>query len=421
MSSTASQSNTIPREAIPPLLLNSCLLLILCNAVMILAMYFAHLWLFDSNGRDIATDFVNVWAAGRLALQGHPALAWDWDIQKQVQVAMLGQSYVGNFAWHYPPPFLFIAMFLAHFSYAAGLVSWSMVSFVPYMVMMQAAVGQRFGLIVGAAFPVVLANTVVGQNGFLTAALLGGTLVLMPTRPILSGICLGLLSYKPQYGLLFPLVLIAASQWTVFFAAAATTAILALMSWIAFGTDSWEAFFHWMPMFSQAFFTEGRATWFKLQSVFGLIRTVGGSEHLAWTFQWIMSGTVAISLILLWRSRTDYALKAAALAAGTLLLTPYLFLYDLMILAIPVGLLLRMGLAGSFQRGELLALACAILLLLAFPFFEAPLGLGSTLIVTALIARRIAAPIQIKPDFKRPTLLVAQPPDDFRINESSIG
>jgi hypothetical protein len=268
---------------------------------------------------------------------------------------------------------------------------------------------------------VVLANTVVGQNGFLTAALLGGTLVLMPTRPILSGICLGLLSYKPQYGLLFPLVLIAASQWTVFFAAAVTTAILALMSWIAFGTDSWEAFFHWMPMFSQAFFTEGRATWFKLQSVFGLIRTVGGSEHLAWTFQWIMSGTVAISLILLWRSRTDYALKAAALAAGTLLLTPYLFLYDLMILAIPVGLLLRMGLAGSFQRGELLALACAILLLLAFPFFEAPLGLGSTLIVTALIVRRIAAPIQIKPDFKRPTLLVAQPPDDFRINESSIG
>ena len=62
---------------------------------MILAMYFAHLWLFNSNGRDIATDFVNVWAAGGLA-QGHPALAWDWDIHKQVQVAMLGQSYVGD-------------------------------------------------------------------------------------------------------------------------------------------------------------------------------------------------------------------------------------------------------------------------------------------------------------------------------------
>src|SRR3984957_17571715 len=379
----------------PPARLVGCLVLCAITGSLLYSGLTGHWWLFDENGLGIPTDFVNVWSAGRLVLDGHPALAYDWDIQKQVQVAVLGQSYEGNFAWHYPPPFLFVAAVLAHFPYATAYVGWAAVSFLPYLATMRAIVGRNFGYLLAAAFPVVFTNTLVGQNGFLTASLIGGTLVLMPTRPVLSGICLGLLSYKPQYGLLFPLVLIAASQWTVFFAAAVTTVILALMSWIAFGTDSWEAFFHWMPMFSQAFFTEGRATWFKLQSVFGLIRTVGGSEHLAWTFQWITSGTVAISLILLWRSRTDYALKAAALAAGTLLLTPYLFLYDLMILAIPVGLLLRMGLAGGFQRGELLALACAILLLLAFPFFEAPLGLGSTLIVTALIARRIAGPIQL--------------------------
>jgi len=380
------------RDTVPPLLRSACLLLVVFNFAMIPAMYFDHAWLFDADGRFIHTDFLNVWAAGKLALDGHPALAWDWDVHKQVQVAMLGQSYLGDYAWHYPPPFLFVAMFLAHFSYATGLVGWAAASFVPYMAMMRAVVGQRFGLMAGAAFPVVLANTMAGQNGFLTAALLGGTLVLMPTRPILSGICLGLLSYKPQYGVLFPLVLIAASQWTVFFAAVVTTATLALMSWIAFGTDSWQAFFHWMPMFSQAFFTEGRATFFKLQSVFGLVRTMGGSEQVAWMFQWMISGTVLVGVIMLWRSRADYALKAAALAAGTLLLTPYLFLYDLMVLAIPVGLLLRIGLAHGFRRGELTALACAIGLLIAFPFFEIPLGLGSTLIVAALVARRVVNP-----------------------------
>ncbi len=382
----------VQRGTVPRPLLNACLLLAVFHAVPLPALYFVHAWLIDSEGRLISTDFINVWAAGKLALDGQPALGWDWDIHKQVQVAMLGQSYVGDYAWHYPPPFLFVAMLLAHFSYAAGLVGWAAASFVPYLAMMRGVVGQRFGLIVGAAFPVVLANTMSGQNGFLTAALLGGTLVLMPTRPVLSGICLGLLSYKPQYGLLFPLVLIAASQWTVFIAAAATTAALALASWIAFGTDSWQAFFHWMPMFSQAFFTEGRATFFKLQSVFGLVRTVGGSEQLAWTFQWITSGTVVISVVMLWRSRADFALKAAALAAGTLLVTPYLFLYDMMVLAIPVGLLLRIGLAGGFRRGELIALACAMGLLIAFPFLEIPLGLGSTLIVATLIARRVVDP-----------------------------
>jgi hypothetical protein len=190
---------------------------------------------------------------------------------------------------------------------------------------------------------------------------------------------------------LFPLALIAASQWTAFLSAAATTSALALISWIAFGTDSWVAFFHWMPMFSQAFFTEGRATFYKLQSVFGLVRTFGGSEQLAWTLQWMMSGTVVVGIVTLWRSRADYALKAAALAVATLLLTPYLFLYDMMLLAIAVGFLLRTGLAEGFRRGEIVALASAMGLLIAFPLFQVPLGLGSTLIVAALIVRRLVS------------------------------
>src|SRR6185437_10853115 len=156
----------------------------------------------------------------------------------------------------------------------------------------------------------------------LTAALLGGTLVLMPARPVLAGICLGLLSYKPQYGVLFPLALVAASQWRTFLAAAITATALALLSWIAFGAESWQAFFHWMPMFSQAFFTEGRATWFKLQSVFGLTRSFGGSEQLAWALQAAMTGTVVVATVLLWRSKARYSLKAAGLATGTLLITP---------------------------------------------------------------------------------------------------
>ena len=262
----------------------------------------------------------------------------------------------------------------------------------PYLAMMRAVVGRPFGLLLAAAFPVVLANTMVGQNGFLTAALIGGTLYLLPTRPILSGICLGLLSYKPQYGLLFPLALIAASQWKVFVTAGIVAASIAFVSWLAFGTESWQAFFHWMPMFSQAFFTEGRATWFKLQSVFGLTRTLGGSEHLAWVLQGAMTATVMVAIWLLWRSKARYSLKAAGLAAATLLVTPYLFLYDMMVLAIPIAFLVRIGLADGFWKYELPALGCATLLLLIFPLFEAPLGLGSTSIVAALIARRILHP-----------------------------
>ena len=77
--------------------------------------------------------------------------------------------------------------------------------------------------------------------------------------------------------------------------------------------------------------------------MFGLTRTLGGSEQLAWTLQRMVSGTVVVSVVMLWRSRADYALKAAALAAGMQLLTPYLFLYDMMVLAIPAARNRRLG------------------------------------------------------------------------------
>jgi hypothetical protein len=174
----------------------------------------------------------------------------------------------------------------------------------------------------------------------------------------------------------------------VFFAAGVTAVALAFVSWLAFGTESWQAFFHWMPMFSQAFLTEGRAPWGKMQSIFALVRYFGGTEQLAWVFQWIMSGAVAVLLALMWRSRISYPLKAAALAAGTLLITPYLFLYDVMVLAIAVAFLVRIGLSRGFQRHELPALGLSAALLMFYPLFGAPTGFGATLIVSGLIAAR---------------------------------
>jgi arabinofuranan 3-O-arabinosyltransferase len=389
MATSVSAPPIVPeRSAIPASLLNVCFVFFVINVSFFPAAFFSHWWIYGPSGLGIPTDFVNVWAAGRLVLDGHPAQAYDWDIQKHLEVAELGQDFVGNFAWHYPPPFLFVAAFLAQFPYAVAFIGWAATSLVPYLAVMRAIVGRPFGWLLAAAFPVVLTNTLVGQNGFLTASLIGGVLYLMPVRPVLAGICLGLLSYKPQYGLLFPLVLIAASQWTVFFTAGVVAAAMALVSWLAFGTETWQAFFHWIPMFSQAFLTEGRAPWGKMQSIFALVRYFGGTEQVAWIFQWIMSGTVAVLLALLWRGRISYPLKAAALAAGTLLITPYLFLYGLMVLAIAVAFLARIGLNQGFQRFEVPALGLVAALLMFYPLVGAPTGFAATLIVAGLIAGR---------------------------------
>jgi hypothetical protein len=389
MTASVSTPSTPRTETpVPEWLVRVCFALAVVNVVLCPIAYFSSVWIYDQGGLGIPTDFINVWAAGRLVLDGVPAQAYDWDIQKQLEVAKLGQDFVGYFAWHYPPPFLFVASLLAMLPFSVGYAGWVYVSLLPYLAVMRAIVGRNFGLLLALAVPCVLVNSYVGQNGFLTAALIGGTVYLIPVRPVLAGVCLGLLTYKPQYGLLFPIVLIAAGHWRVFVSAGVTAVAVALASWLAFGLESWLAFFHWMPKFSQAFLTDGKATWWKLQSIFSLVRYFGGSEPLGWAFQWVLTAAVAVVLALMWRSRVPYTLKAAALAVGTLLTTPYLFMYDMMVLAIPVAFLVRIGLKTGFRLYELPALGAVAALLLCYMFTGVPTGLGATLTVAALVLRR---------------------------------
>jgi hypothetical protein len=196
--------------------------------------------------------------------------------------------------------------------------------------------------------------------------------------------------------LLFPFVLIADRQWLAIAAAAITAVVLAATSWLVFGSASWEAFVRWAPLSSHALIDEGALDWYRVQSVFALVRAHGGSETLAWTVQAIVTLTLAVGLIRLWRSRAPFELKAAALATGALLATPYLFMYDLVVLAVAVAFLLRLALAAEFlTRIEIAALAVAGVLILIYPYVKTHVGFAAVVIVmTVVLARARAGFIQ---------------------------
>ena len=210
----------------------------------------------------------------------------------------------------------------------------------------------RTGVLFALGFPAAIWNVTAGQNGFLTAALIGGTLGLLERHPALAGICLGLLTYKPQFGLLFPIVLIADRRWLTIAVAALVALLLAALSWLAFGSASWAAFVHWAPISNRVLIDQGALDWYRLQSVFALVRAHGGSETLAWIVQGVLTLLLAVGLAWLWKSRVAFELKAAALAAGALLATPYLFMYDLVVLAVAVAFLLRLALSARIFKPD---------------------------------------------------------------------
>ncbi|MGE0063504.1 MAG: glycosyltransferase family 87 protein [Xanthobacteraceae bacterium] len=365
------------------------LTLALAFLVVLAGAYLNGNWLFDEAGRPIANDFVNVFAAGKLALEGHAAAAYDWTVHKATEVQAVGYDFGSYYGWHYPPTFLIAAATLALLPYTAAALAALAVTLPLYAMTIRGIAGDRAGWFLALGFPAALWNVTAGQNGFLTAALIGGTLLFIERRPVLAGVLLGLLTYKPHFGLLFPFALIAGGYWRVLSAASLTAFCMIAASVAVFGGETWIAFARWMPVTSHVVLGEGGADFDRLQSLFGLVRALGGGMTLAWTAQGAVALAALGGVCALWRSRAPSALKAAALSCGALLATPYLYMYDLVALAVPVAFLVRIGLARGFARAEAMMLPAGAALLLIYPYVKTQVGLAATVIVAALIVLRV--------------------------------
>lgn len=366
-----------------------CFALIVVNVVALVAFYLRGLWITPApDGTGNVADFVALWAAGRETLAGHAAAAYDWPTLKPIEESIVG-LFDGYLGWRYPPPFLFAAAALALLPYASAFLAWVFGTFLAYLAAIRAIIGDRVGYFLAVAFPAVLANFMAGQNGFLSASLIGGTLAFMERRPICAGVLLGLLTYKPHLGLLFPIALVAGGHWRVFVTAAITAALIAAASLVAFGAESWHAFF---PVIGDALYSESQAYWGKLQSAFGLVRLFSNSAAMAWAVQSMMAIIAAGVVGVLWRSQTAYEIKAAVLGVGVLMVTPHILAYDLIVLAVPIAFLFRLGRTQGFLKHELAGIGLACFLILLYPFVVAPVGYVAVLVVAALALRRALEP-----------------------------
>jgi hypothetical protein len=315
--------------------------------------------LIDRNGKPIGTDFSNVYAAGQLTWQGRPADAYQPALQHAAEKAVFGGREVPFFGWHYPPFFFAVAVIVAAFPYAWGLAIWVAASLAAYLAAIRAILPAPQTLLFAAAFPAVFVNIGHGQNGFLTAALLGGALHLLDRRPLISGVLIGLLAYKPQFGVLIPIALAAGGRWRSIGAAVATIAALVAISFATLGSGVWHAFADSMNFTQTVVLEQGGTGWEKIQSIFSAARMWGASVPLAYAMQGALLMTLAVTLAWLWHGDAAFELKAAALATASLLATPYVLDYDLVVLAVAVAFLARHGLVSGFRTFEISLLAAA--------------------------------------------------------------
>jgi len=356
--------------------------------------------LVDRNGKPLGTDFSNVYAAGTLVRQGRPADAYDPERQHAAEIAVFDGRNVPFFGWHYPPFFLTAAALLAHLPYAAALLVWLLATGLAYGATVRGIVAAvplpRTEIwLATVAFPAVFVNVGHGQNGFLTAALLGSGLLMLDRRPAVAGLLIGLMAYKPQFGVLVPLALLAGRRWTTIAAAGATVVALGLATTVLVGAEIWQAFLASTRFTQQVVLEEGALGWEKAQSIFAAARLWGLAVPIAYGLQVGLALALAATLVWLWRSTVDHDLKAASLACGCLLATPYVLDYDLVVLAVAIAFYVRHGVVHGFRDYEISLLAGVWFMpLLARTVTTAsglPLGLIALLALYLMLLRRARA------------------------------
>jgi arabinofuranan 3-O-arabinosyltransferase len=322
-------------------------------AVFLVSAYRAGSWILDARGVPIYTDFACAWMAGLQAIHGQAASLYDPAKFVEIQRTLVGPSDEIYPNWPYPPTFFLILAPFSALGYLPAFIAWDAITLLGCVILVYAITRRSAAIALLFASPFTVWNFLAGQNGFLTGSLLGASLLFLERRPVLAGLFIGCLTYKPQFGVLFPVVLLAAREWRAIASAAITAALLAGVAATAFGTGAWTVFPR--ELVAQArlnLLADPDSNWGYLQTVYGLARTLHGSTALAWLAQGAVTFGIAVIVWFVWRSPISFSLKAATLSTAALMATPYAFAYDLAAIVVPAAFLARDQMRCGLLKGE---------------------------------------------------------------------
>ncbi len=328
--------------------------------------------LIDPLGRPLGPDFINFYAASAQSLAGHASQAYDVAAHGAAERSVVGGRPLSIHLFDYPPTFILLILPLALLPYTWSLVAWILVTAGGYLAVIRRIAPMDGVMWLALAFPGAWMNVVSGQNAFLSTALFGAALLTLERFPLLAGAFCGLLTYKPQLALLMLIVLVADGRWRAVLSAVISAVVLAAIALILFGIDSWRGFLQVASLASRMILGAGANPYNMQQTLFAEFRFAGLPLHTADAAQTVVSLLVTGIVLWIWYAPVSFRVKAAALATGTLIVTPYLGYYDLTLLALPIAWLGYEGLETGFLPYEKTTLAALWLVPIVYLFLLAP-------------------------------------------------
>jgi hypothetical protein len=269
-------------------------------------------------------DFFAIWSFAKFAITNNATDIYDRSVLQEFQES-LGSAPSVHFPFPYPPSFILLIIPFGLLGYYTAYGIWILGTFIFYFVVSWRRDWPRPATFVIILAPATILTFMYGQTGFLTSALMIGGFRFATSRPILSGVLFGLVSIKPQLGILLPLALISARLWRTLAAAGGTVLVLILASSAAFGWSIW-------PLWASQLLAH--ADWAAttkpqyMPTIVANLTFLGVALPMARVIQFAVAAATA-GIIWVWFRRGVTNLGTSALLVGTFLAAPYAFVYDM--------------------------------------------------------------------------------------------
>ena len=296
-------------------------------------------------GATVLPDYLAHWTGGRLVLDGQVANLYDQRAQFEVQVAAVGQT--SKLAWFVSPPFVGLLYApLAALTYVASAAAWTLLSVAMLLAALKLArplapnipeARWRMIMLVCFASQPVLELLGGGQDSaFSLLVWVAGTRLILARRDVLAGVVFALGLCKPQLFILVPVVLLAQRRYRSFAAWSSTAIAFALISVKMVGVDGLQ---NWLMLPFQDAYREavqvGQA--WKMQGLPSFVTALmpPGLSQIGEVAGYLVAAIVLVFFIAACRrwttSHGDVGMWSFA-ALTTVLLSPHLVVYDLVLL-----------------------------------------------------------------------------------------
>lgn len=314
----------------------------------------------DAIDAVIGRDFLNIWMGGRAALAGGPAAWFDADTYNAVIRGILQPNALTDYRyyWSYPPDIVLFTWPFGLMPFLVAYLAWCVLGVAAFVAVAKACGVEHRNLLFITLAPAVMVTVFFGQNGLVTAALLVGALTALDRRPVLAGVLLGILTIKPQLGVLLPVMLVFTGRWRTIAAAAATAAVLVIITAALYGADVWVQFF--AKVGEQQAWVLAHAGGNLVPSALYAARKLGLSASVAWAAQAIESAFALSAVVWTFYRRRDHVLSLCLLVTAIFLFTPYSYCYDMVVLVWVIALLRQRNDNAPLDH-------CLILLVWALP------------------------------------------------------